>query len=186
MPDSSLYDRLGGARRQRRQVQLKLLAYRILRRLARPRLRVMVALSIDEWASTEAYAPDSGASSAPDGSLNDHGRRCWQHRPTRPVASILAVQQTLQRVPGLPPLRHHGYAHQRINHKSHVYVSGDVHTNTIEGFWSLVKRGIGGTYHAVSEKYLQSYLDDYTFRYSHRNDGRAMFAQVVERAASKV
>jgi len=87
--------------------------------------------------------------------------------------------------PAYHRLRHHGYAHQRINHKSHVYVSGDVHTNTIEGFWSLVKRGIGGTYHAVSEKYLQSYLDEYTFRYNHRNDGRAMFAQVVRRAAER-
>ena len=45
---------------------------------------------------------------------------------------------------------------------------GDVHTNTIEGFWSLVKRGIGGVYHSVSRKYLQSYLDEYTFRYNRR------------------
>jgi transposase len=52
----------------------------------------------------------------------------------------------------------HGYTHRRINHSSGVYVVGDVHTNTIEGFWSLVKRGIGGVYHSVSKKYLQSYL----------------------------
>src|SRR5713226_3777893 len=45
-------------------------------------------------------------------------------------------------------------AHKRINHSSKVYVMGDVHTNTIEGFWSLVKRGIGGVYHQVSQKYL--------------------------------
>jgi transposase len=37
-----------------------------------------------------------------------------------------------------------GYKHKRINHSTKVYVMGDVHTNTIEGFWSLVKRGIGG------------------------------------------
>jgi hypothetical protein len=65
-----------------------------------------------------------------------------------------------------------------------VYVSGDVHTNTIEGFWSLVKRGISGVYHSVSAKYLQMYLDEYTFRYNHKDDGRAMFAIVVDRAAS--
>src|SRR5437879_2551492 len=41
------------------------------------------------------------------------------------------------------------YTHGRVNHQAGVYVSGDVHTNTIEGFWSLVKRGISGTYHHV-------------------------------------
>ena len=39
-----------------------------------------------------------------------------------------------------------------------IYVSGDAHTNTIEGFWSLVKRGISGVYHNVSAKHLQSYI----------------------------
>ena len=39
-----------------------------------------------------------------------------------------------------------GYAHKRIRHSQKVYVSGDIHTNTIEGFWSTVKRGIGGVY----------------------------------------
>jgi transposase-like protein len=53
------------------------------------------------------------------------------------------------------------YWHHRINHSSKVYVMGNVHTNTIEGFWSLIKRGIGGVYHSVSQKYLQSYLDEY-------------------------
>jgi transposase-like protein len=43
-----------------------------------------------------------------------------------------------------------GYVHSRIHHEAKVYVDGDVHTNTIEGFWSLVKRGIDGVYHAVS------------------------------------
>jgi hypothetical protein len=56
------------------------------------------------------------------------------------------------------------YQHRRVNHESKVYVVGDVHTQTIEGFWSLVKRGIGGVYHSVSQKYLQTYLDEYSFR----------------------
>ena len=75
-----------------------------------------------------------------------------------------------------------GYQHSRVHHSMNVYVSGDVHTNTIEGFWSHVKRGISGVYHAVSAKYLQMYFDEYTFRYNHR-DGRAMFEIVTERAA---
>lgn len=49
--------------------------------------------------------------------------------------------------------------HQRINHSQKVYVMGQTHTNTIEGFWSLLKRGIGGVYHSVSAKYLQTYCD---------------------------
>ena len=62
-----------------------------------------------------------------------------------------------------------GYTHERVNHSQGVYVSGDVHTNTIEGFWATVKRGIGGTYHAVSTTHLQSYLDEYAFRYNNRD-----------------
>lgn len=47
-----------------------------------------------------------------------------------------------------------GYRHYRIKHSDKVYVRGHIHTNTVEGFWSLVKRGIGGVYHSVSQKYL--------------------------------
>jgi transposase-like protein len=68
-----------------------------------------------------------------------------------------------------------GYQHKRIHHSAKVYVDGDVHTNTIEGFWSLVKRGISGVYHSVSHKYLQNYLDEYSFRYNRRNDEQPMF-----------
>ena len=53
---------------------------------------------------------------------------------------------------------------------------GGIHTNTIEGFWSLCKNGIRCTYHAVSSKYLQYYLDEHSFRYNHRNDIRPMFS----------
>lgn len=79
------------------------------------------------------------------------------------------------------------YRHHRINHASKVYVQGEIHTNTIEGFWSLVKRGIGGVYHQVSQKYLQSYLNEYTFRYNRRDQGnlifRAILGKVSERAS---
>src|SRR5258708_5191948 len=74
-----------------------------------------------------------------------------------------------------------GYNHRRINHAAGVYVVGDIHTNTIEGFWSLVKRGIGGVYHAVSKKYLQSYLDEYSFRYNRRDRGNLIFTSILER-----
>jgi transposase len=73
-----------------------------------------------------------------------------------------------------------GYTHRRINHAQKVYVQGDVHTNTIEGFWSLVKRGIGGVYHSVSAKYL-SYLDEYSFRYNRRRSGNLIFPALLQR-----
>ena len=71
------------------------------------------------------------------------------------------------------PLGAKGYQHRRIHHAAKVYGEGNVHTNTIEGFWSLVKRGIGGTHHAVSAKYLQGYLNEYVWRYNRRDDPEA-------------
>jgi transposase-like protein len=82
------------------------------------------------------------------------------------------------------PLKKMGYPHKRIRHGAKVYVSGDIHTNTIEGFWSLVKRGIGGVYHSVSAKHLQSYLSEYAWRYNRRNDERAKFDQLLHAAAA--
>jgi len=61
-----------------------------------------------------------------------------------------------------------GYSHTTVNHSHLEYVRGTAHTNTIEGFWSQLKRSIDGTYHAVSPKYLQSYLNEFTFRYNYR------------------
>lgn len=77
------------------------------------------------------------------------------------------------------------YQHHRINHASKVYVMGNVHTNTIEGFWSLVKRGIGGVYHQVSQKYLQSYLDEYSFRYNRRDQGNLIFTSFLKRVCER-
>ena len=68
-----------------------------------------------------------------------------------------------------------GYKHRRINHSEKVYVVGDIHTNTIDGFWSLVKNGISGVYHSVGKGYLQSYLNEYSFRYNYRFDTQPMF-----------
>ena len=75
--------------------------------------------------------------------------------------------------------------HRRINHSEKVYVSGDVHTQTIEGFWSLCKNGIRGVYHSVSAKHLQGYLNEYAWRYNHRDDRAAMFLTVALNAAQE-
>jgi len=74
------------------------------------------------------------------------------------------------------------YMHKRINHSARIYVDGDVHTNTIEGFFSLVKNGIRGVYHSVSQKWLQGYLNEYAWRHNHRDDPNAMFETLLLRS----
>lgn len=60
--------------------------------------------------------------------------------------------------------------HERVNHRQNEWVRGDVHTNTIEGVWSLLKRSIIGSYHHVSVKHLPSYLDEVSFKYNNREN----------------
>lgn len=65
------------------------------------------------------------------------------------------------------------YDHQFVKHSGHQYVQGRVHTNTIEGFWSILKRGIFGVYHFTSKKHLQLYVDEFVFRYNSRTSTEA-------------
>ncbi len=76
-----------------------------------------------------------------------------------------------------------GFNHSTVQHADKVYVIGNCHTNTIEGFWSLAKNGIKGVYHSVSSDYLQYYLDEYAFRYNHRKDTTPMFFSFLFRAS---
>jgi transposase len=80
-------------------------------------------------------------------------------------------------------LENHFISHSRINHSTGVYVEGDTHTNTIEGFFGYVKPAIRGTYRRVSHRWLQGYLNEFTWRYNlrHQRDP-SMFAELVERA----
>jgi hypothetical protein len=55
-----------------------------------------------------------------------------------------------------------------------------IHTNSVEGFWGLIKSGITEVYHAVGRGYLQSYLDEYSFRYNHRFDTQPMFTSFLK------
>jgi transposase-like protein len=87
----------------------------------------------------------------------------------------------------LEGVRWMGQSHKlsTVNH-SERYVDGYAHTNTIDGFWSLVKRGIGGVYYQVGPEYLQSYLNEYAFRYSRRKVMRPMFRLLTDRATTQV
>ena len=77
-----------------------------------------------------------------------------------------------------------GYDHKSVPHSQKIYVIGDIHTNSIEGFWSLVKRGINGVYHSVGSDYLQSYVNEYSFRYNRRNSSETMFEAFLGRVVA--
>src|SRR5690606_21446743 len=60
------------------------------------------------------------------------------------------------------------FTHETVNHGAGEYVRGDAHTNTIEGYFSVLKRGIVGTFHHVSQQHLKRYLAEFDFRYNER------------------
>jgi hypothetical protein len=73
--------------------------------------------------------------------------------------------------------------HESVNHAIGEYVRGDIHTNTIEGYFSIMKRGIHGTYHHVSQQHLKRYLAEFDFRYNERS---ALGVKDAERMAKSV
>jgi len=73
------------------------------------------------------------------------------------------------------------YTHAFVTHSKEQYVRGDVHTNSIEGFWGNMKNAMSGTYHYVSPKYLQSYVNEFVFRYNYRE--LAICPLLLERAS---
>lgn len=80
-------------------------------------------------------------------------------------------------------LSQNGYYHNTVNHSAKEYARGNVHTNTIEGFWSQLKRSIEGTYHSVSPKYLQNYVNEFSHRYNLRNAITHLFHNLMLRVA---
>ena len=63
---------------------------------------------------------------------------------------------------------HRDFDHEVVNHGIGEYVRGDAHTNTVEGYFSILKRGVTGTYHHVSQQHLKRYLAEFDFRYNER------------------
>lgn len=79
---------------------------------------------------------------------------------------------------GYKQLVRHGYPHESVNHVHGEYVRGVVHTANLDSFWSLLKRGVVGTYHKVSASYLPLYLNEFSFRHNNR-DNPDMFGALV-------
>ena len=79
-----------------------------------------------------------------------------------------------------------GYKHDTVNHGKKQYVKyredGEkVHTNEIEGFWSYPKNAVKGVHRGVSDRHLQGYVNEYSFRQSHRHDDGPMFFTMMDR-----
>lgn len=70
--------------------------------------------------------------------------------------------------------------HRAVKHSAGEYVRGEVHTNNIESFWSLLKRGVIGSFHHVSKEYLPLYLAEFTFRHNNRHSPD-MFMELLSR-----
>ena len=68
--------------------------------------------------------------------------------------------------------------HQTVNHAKKEYVRGSVHTNNLEAFWSLLKRGVIGTFHQVSKEYLPLYLAEFSYRHNNRKNAD-IFTDVI-------
>lgn len=78
-----------------------------------------------------------------------------------------------------------GFIHNRVEHGRKQYVVGDCHTNSIESFWALFKRGYHGVYHHMSKKHLQRYVNEFTFRFNRRaNTMQTVFSDVVAQVAN--
>jgi transposase len=78
-------------------------------------------------------------------------------------------------------LKYQGFEHRRVNHAAKLWVVGEAHTNSIEGFWSLTKGGLRGVYRGrVMPHYLQNYFNEYAFRYNRRFDTTPMFLSFLK------
>ena len=85
--------------------------------------------------------------------------------------------------PAYKNLMVYGYNHDSVNHGDRQYVSGKIHTQSIENIWSHLKRGIYGVYRVVSKKYLQAYVDEFVWRYNNRFNSGEMFNNLLKQVA---
>jgi len=77
-----------------------------------------------------------------------------------------------------------GYIHGTVNHSLNQWKNGSHHTNTVEGFWSHLKRGISSTHVHVSKKHMQKYVDEFGFRYNNRAAPEEMFRRMLAQVTS--
>ena len=82
-------------------------------------------------------------------------------------------------------LAEQGYTHEFVVHSKYQWAQGETHTNSMEGYWSNLKKFIRGTHTFVSPKHLPKYLGEFSFRHNHRKQPREMFENVISILAQK-
>ena len=97
------------------------------------------------------------------------------HRSLALISIVLGLYLNKRRSEGLDHMIIEGIAdhdtrHETVNHSADEWVRGDVHTNYIENIWSLLKRSLVGSYHKVSKKHLEAYLDELEWRFNNRDN----------------
>ena len=111
--------------------------------------------------------------------IKERGTRKVKAKVTERVSSILLqrlVQETVEegsavytdQNPGYKGLKKKNYKHESVNHSAGEYIKGKAHTNGVESFWAMLKRGHMGVYHKMSSKHLQRYIDEYVGRHNFR------------------
>lgn len=134
----------------------------------------------------EAYVPRGGNTSTILGMVERGGNIRTRIIPREKGAVMQQIQDNVDPSATImsdmssfySSLRSKGYKHWAVNHGQR-FVHGRIHINTLEGFWGQFKRSVYGTYHSVSEKYLQSYLNEFSFRYNFRH--LSVFDALMER-----
>lgn len=82
---------------------------------------------------------------------------------------------------GYKGLTKKNYKHEAVNHSVGEFIRDQVHTNGIESFWSMLKRGYVGVYHQMSKKHLQRYVDEYVGRHNERqNETMEQISHIVQ------
>jgi transposase-like protein len=78
-----------------------------------------------------------------------------------------------------------GFKHSTVNHGTKEFVRGIIHTNGLESFWAQFKRSVHGTFHHVSRKHCQKYLNEFSYRNNHRREPEPMFSQLISTAGEQ-
>ena len=96
------------------------------------------------------------------------------HETVKDDVSLVATDEA----GGYKLLKRQGYPHETVGHYKGEYVRGNIHTANLDSFWSLLKRGIVGSYHKVSKEYLPLYVNEFSWRFNNRKNPDA-FADLV-------
>ena len=101
--------------------------------------------------------------------LNEQGQKLSGKQLIAFIKDTVEADSTIysDEFKGYNQVSKHGYKHERVDHTKE-FAYGSIHTNSIESFWAVLKRGIVGIYHHVSTKYLQLYVNEFAFRWNNR------------------